>query len=54
MVFIEITHFHPSRNSGYDNYYRNRPFKILKYIMIYPLYLAFLKLLTGGFSPMEI
>ena len=54
MIFAEITHSHPSQSSGYNNYYYNRLSKILKRTVFYSLYLISPKLLTGGFSSMEV
>ena len=54
MIFIKTTRSHPFPNNKYDNYYYNRLFKTLKYIILRPSRLTFLELLISGFSPMEI
>ena len=54
MVSVEITYSYPSRNSKCDNYYYNRPSRILKRAVFRPLYFTFLKLLAGKFSSTEI
>ena len=54
MAFVEITRFYPFPNNKYDNYYYNRLFKILKRVVLRPLYFAFLELLINSSSPVEV
>ena len=54
MISIGTTHSYFSQNNKFNNYHYNRPFKILKYIVLRPLYFASLKLLTSGFPSVEM
>ena len=49
MISVETIHFHPFRSSEYNNYYYNRPSKILKCAGFLSLYLTSPILLTDGF-----
>ena len=48
MVFAETTHFYSFLKSKSDNHYYNRLSKILKRVILQPLYLTFPELLPSG------
>ena len=54
MISVGTIYSYSFRSSECDNYYHNKPFKILKYIVLWPLGFTSSKLLISSFSSVEI